>query len=110
VDETSDPHPAFHQRRVDVQNDPPHLAGPKRPNGQSHRTLGHPMNIPPFEPPGQIRQRVRPGNSLHPQKTQQARIRPQKVNIRQPIPPFDDHWRNDITLAETEYPRSLRLR
>ena len=85
------PDPALHQSGVDIQHDPPHFLDPKRPYGKPHSALGQPMNVPPSEPPGQVRQRVRPGNSLHPQKSQQPRIGPQKIDIRQPVATFDDH-------------------
>jgi hypothetical protein len=85
------PHSTLNQSRVDIQYNSPDLTGMIRPYGQPHPALGETMNVPPSEPPGQVRQRVRPRDSVPPQQSQQPRIGPQKIDIRQPVATLDDH-------------------
>jgi len=85
------PHVALDQGRVNIQNQPLRLPGPKRPNGQPHSDFGQGVNFPPAELAGQVGHRIRSGNTRHPGQSQQAGVGIQKIQIIQPVSALDDH-------------------
>ncbi len=93
------PHLALNKHRVDIQYHPPELTEPQSSHHKPHPTLGQTMNVPLAQPPGKLCQRVRPGKPFHTQQCPQARISPQKINVRQAVASLDDHLKKRKNLG-----------